>query len=75
MELFTQHGYDSVGMEEIAHASMCSRSTLNRHFGAEEDVLFPRSSLTASTTWHRHERPRTANPFAWNGLRPFCYRW
>ncbi|MCV7412429.1 hypothetical protein AWC05_17590 [Mycobacterium florentinum] len=41
VELFTQHGYDSVGMEEIAHASMCSRSTLNRYFGTKEDVLFP----------------------------------
>lgn len=41
VELFVQRGYDSVGMEEIAHASMCSRSTLNRYFGSKEDVLFP----------------------------------
>jgi AcrR family transcriptional regulator len=41
VELFVQRGYDSVGMEEIAHASMCSRSTLNRYFGTKEDVLFP----------------------------------
>jgi|GEM_PF-1398065 len=41
VELFVQHGYDSVGMEEIAHASMCSRSTLNRYFGTKEEVLFP----------------------------------
>jgi len=41
VELFMQRGYDSVGMEEIAHASMCSRSTLNRYFGTKEDVLFP----------------------------------
>ena len=41
VELFTERGYDAVGMEDIAHASMCSRSTLNRYFGAKEDVLFP----------------------------------
>ncbi len=41
VELIVQRGYDSVGMEEIAHASMCSRSTLNRYFGTKEDVLFP----------------------------------
>jgi AcrR family transcriptional regulator len=41
VELFEQRGYDSVGMEEIAYASMCSRSTLNRYFGTKEDVLFP----------------------------------
>lgn len=41
VELFVQHGYDAVGMEDIAHASMCSRSTLNRYFGSKEDVLFP----------------------------------
>jgi AcrR family transcriptional regulator len=41
VELFVQRGYNSVGMEEIAHASMCSRSTLNRYFGTKEDVLFP----------------------------------
>jgi AcrR family transcriptional regulator len=41
VELFVRRGYDSVGMEEIAHASMCSRSTLNRYFGTKEDVLFP----------------------------------
>jgi AcrR family transcriptional regulator len=41
VELFVQRGYDSVGMEEIAYASMCSRSTLNRYFGTKEDVLFP----------------------------------
>jgi AcrR family transcriptional regulator len=39
--LFVERGYDAVGMEEIAHASMCSRSTLNRYFGTKEDVLFP----------------------------------
>jgi AcrR family transcriptional regulator len=41
VELFVQRGYDAVGMEEIAHASMCSRSTLNRYFGTKEDVLYP----------------------------------
>ncbi len=41
VDLFVQRGYDSVGMEEIASASMCSRSTLNRYFGTKEDVLFP----------------------------------
>src|SRR5262245_14761241 len=40
VELFVERGYDAVGMEEIAHASMCSRSTLNRYFGTKEDVLF-----------------------------------
>jgi AcrR family transcriptional regulator len=39
--LFLKRGYDAVGMEEIASASMCSRSTLNRYFGTKEDVLFP----------------------------------
>jgi AcrR family transcriptional regulator len=41
VDLFVQRGYDSVGMEEIASASMCSRSTLNRYFGTKEEVLFP----------------------------------
>jgi len=41
VELFVERGYDAVGMEDIAYASMCSRSTLNRYFGTKEDVLFP----------------------------------
>jgi len=41
VELFVERGYAAVGMEDIAYASMCSRSTLNRYFGAKEDVLFP----------------------------------
>lgn len=41
VELFVQRGCDAVGMEGIAHASMCSHSTLNRYFGTKEDVLFP----------------------------------
>ena len=41
VDLFMERGYDAVGMEDIAYASMCSRSTLNRYFGAKEDVLFP----------------------------------
>jgi AcrR family transcriptional regulator len=41
VDLFVERGYDAVGMEEIAYASMCSRSTLNRYFGTKEDVLFP----------------------------------
>jgi AcrR family transcriptional regulator len=40
VELFVDRGYDAVGAEEIADASMCSRSTLNRYFGTKEDVLF-----------------------------------
>ncbi|MGV9799219.1 TetR/AcrR family transcriptional regulator [Mycobacterium sp. NPDC003449] len=40
VELFGQRGYDAVSMEDIAAAAMCSRSTLNRYFGAKEDVLF-----------------------------------
>ncbi|TAM65858.1 TetR/AcrR family transcriptional regulator [Mycobacterium sp.] len=40
VELFVTRGYDAVGVEEIAAASMCSRSTLNRYFGTKEDVLF-----------------------------------
>ncbi|MUL65887.1 hypothetical protein BOO86_15535 [Mycobacterium sp. CBMA 234] len=41
VELFVARGYDAVSVEEIAHASMCSRSTFNRYFGTKEDVLFP----------------------------------
>jgi hypothetical protein len=41
VHLFLERGYDAVGMEEIAAASMCSRSTLNRYFGTKEDVLLP----------------------------------
>jgi AcrR family transcriptional regulator len=40
VELFVDRGYDAVGAEEIAAASMCSRSTLNRYFGTKEDILF-----------------------------------
>jgi len=41
VELFVEKGYEAVGVEDIAFASMCSRSTLNRYFGTKEDVLFP----------------------------------
>ncbi|BBX00100.1 hypothetical protein BST36_23300 [Mycolicibacterium moriokaense] len=40
VELFMARGYDAVGMEDIAAAAVCSRSTLNRYFGTKEDVLF-----------------------------------
>jgi AcrR family transcriptional regulator len=40
VELFVDRGYEAVGAEEIAAASMCSRSTLNRYFGTKEDILF-----------------------------------
>lgn len=39
--LFKQRGYDNVGLDEIAAASMCSRSTFHRYFGTKEDLLFP----------------------------------
>jgi AcrR family transcriptional regulator len=41
VELFVEKGYEAVGVEDIAFASMCSRSTLNRYFGTKEDILFP----------------------------------
>jgi AcrR family transcriptional regulator len=41
VELFVARGYEAVGVEEIANASMCSRSTFNRYFGSKDDVLFP----------------------------------
>jgi AcrR family transcriptional regulator len=39
--LFARKGYDEVSLEEIVEASMCSRSTFHRYFGAKEDLLFP----------------------------------
>jgi AcrR family transcriptional regulator len=44
VELFVARGYEAVGVEEIANASMCSRSTFNRYFGSKDDVLFPAAS-------------------------------
>lgn len=41
VELFGRHGFDAVSVEEIVQASMCSRSTFHRYFGAKEDLLFP----------------------------------
>ncbi|MCX2930056.1 TetR/AcrR family transcriptional regulator [Mycobacterium sp. CVI_P3] len=41
IKLFVERSYDTVGVEEIADASMCSRSTFNRYFGTKDDVLFP----------------------------------
>lgn len=41
IQLFVRRGYDEVSLEEIVEASMCSRSTFHRYFGAKEDLLFP----------------------------------
>jgi AcrR family transcriptional regulator len=41
IELFEQRGFDAVSVEEIAAASVCSRSTFHRYFGTKEDLVFP----------------------------------
>jgi AcrR family transcriptional regulator len=48
VELFAERGYDAVSVDEIASASMCSRSTFNRYFGTKEHVLFPGASEVTS---------------------------
>ncbi|QTJ70723.1 TetR family transcriptional regulator (plasmid) [Rhodococcus sp. ZPP] len=67
VQLFMERGYDSVGMEEIAHASMCSRSTLNRHFGTKEDVLF--STVPEVTAGLRHVLDGAAGDDRWLAAR------
>src|SRR4028118_903010 len=49
IELFGEHGYEHVGLDEIVAASMCSRSTFHRYFGTKEDLLFPTAADQLTT--------------------------
>jgi AcrR family transcriptional regulator len=46
VEMFQKRGFDAVSVDEIVHASMCSRSTFHRYFGTKEDLLFPTADAT-----------------------------
>jgi AcrR family transcriptional regulator len=66
LELFEQHGYDAVGIDDIAAAAGISRRTFFRYFESKEGVVLPfegerldvlRQTLAARAD---HEPPLTA---------------
>lgn len=40
-ELFSEHGYDSTTIEDIAERAECGRATFFRHYRSKEDVVLP----------------------------------
>ncbi|MDP9824010.1 TetR/AcrR family transcriptional regulator [Nocardioides massiliensis] len=64
LELFAEHGYESVTMEQIASAAGVSLSTLFRHSPSKEHLLVGAAQLdTHHVVRHLRERPDDEAPF------------
>jgi AcrR family transcriptional regulator len=47
--LFAAHGYDSVTVEDVAHAAGVSKQTVFNHFGRKEELVFWRAAEVRDT--------------------------
>jgi AcrR family transcriptional regulator len=64
LELFAEHGYESVTMEQIAAAAGISLSTVFRHSPSKEHLLVGAAQLdTHHVVRHLRERPADEAPF------------
>lgn len=68
LELFEQHGFDNVAIEQIAEAAGISRRTFHRYYAAKEDVIVgDPSRMGRLVTEALRHRPVTEP--AWTSLR------
>ncbi|SDG52254.1 transcriptional regulator, TetR family [Pseudonocardia oroxyli] len=65
MDLFVEHGFDAVTMDEIATRAGISRRSLFRYFGTKEDLVLRSVAGTGeSIAAALRARPRTEGPWA-----------